>query len=266
MEEVKRKEFHKRQISVEASSSSSFLPLQKPSDEARNWNMPGFTLANHGRPSVVGSEVMDSPLSCTNGNGSQPGRSSKDHWLSESRPSKVRKKLFDLQLPADAYIDPEDGEQIQDTKISDVSSYHPNGNRMHAPENSVKLLVSGVKTEYHRDSSFDSRLKSSHGLADLNEPIQAEEAARPIDVSFHTRPTSRGEIMSRDFSGKPNSQFVDLSQELSQNSHHGSSNGNLNNHSTVHNGNRRGWLSYMYEAGKGLYFHLHFSSHFTAFE
>ncbi|KAJ9549225.1 hypothetical protein OSB04_021768 [Centaurea solstitialis] len=112
MEEVKRREFHKYPISIDTSSSSSLMPSQKPYEDAHKWQIPSFPLGNStsARPSIFGAEISNSPLSCSKGNGS------KDFELSECRPSKVRKKLFDLQLPAQEYIEPEEGADNQARK------------------------------------------------------------------------------------------------------------------------------------------------------
>ncbi|KAL4569498.1 hypothetical protein LXL04_025137 [Taraxacum kok-saghyz] len=130
MEEVKRKEFNNYQIPIDTSSSSSFIPSQKPS--------------------IFGVEISNSPFS--------KGNDSKDCEILECRPSKVRKKLFDLQLPAHEYIDPEDGEQV----VDEISSYPHKQNGL-LPKNGVKpFLENGYRnTTYMR----------SNGLTDLNEPL-----------------------------------------------------------------------------------------------
>ncbi|KAL3819493.1 hypothetical protein ACJIZ3_005398 [Penstemon smallii] len=116
MEEVKGKEVHNHnRASIEPSSSSNLqvLPLQ---EDARKWHMAGFPLLN-------------SPSSCTNTPTGpfpfQNGSSFKDsEALDISRPFKVRKKLFDLQLPAVEYIDTEQGEKLNEhNKVSSLSSY-----------------------------------------------------------------------------------------------------------------------------------------------
>lgn len=104
MEEAKRKELYSHHRSIEASSSSSIVPSQMSSDEVRNWQTSSFPLASPGciRPSILGSEVLDSPLSCMKVHNIQadlvPYQNScdiKERALLDSRPSKVRKKLFD---------------------------------------------------------------------------------------------------------------------------------------------------------------------------
>ncbi|KAL7240637.1 hypothetical protein ACSBR2_006316 [Camellia fascicularis] len=246
MDEIKTKELHKHLIPMETSSSSNLFVSQMPSEEAWKWlHKPNFRLVNSvsAMPSASGTEIVSSPLSCTKGNNtqhnripSQNGCNSKDCEILESRPSKVRKKLFDLQRPADEYLDTEDEEQSADNKISDISSYPPSRNHKIASESSVKLnLGGGAKIDCNGDASISgSCLRNSVGLADLNEPIQVEEA----------------EIEDLDLAGKPKSQFLlGLPKENFQNSQHGSNNGTFTNLCVEGKGIGREWLSHINEAG-----------------
>lgn len=268
MEEAKRKELYKQQRSIETSSSSSFLPSQIPSDEVRKWQSPSFPLANSGgvRPSIMGSEVIDSPSSWMKGQNNQVDLVSyqnrgdlKESAFLDSRPSKVRKTLFDLQIPADEYIVTEEEEQFRDIKMSDTSVYPLEGNHRLALGSSINKYPGGGKTNDIRDTSSGSCMKRSHLLADLNEPIQAEEGNSPKSVKFSGRSVCHENTRGLDMSAKPKSQFVDLTQDFFQKSQCGSSNGNVSNLSETNKGARRGWLSYMYEGGKN---HRHSSSLF----
>ncbi|KAM7484402.1 hypothetical protein LguiA_000411 [Lonicera macranthoides] len=232
MEEFKKKDRSKHQISTEPSSSSSRLPSHIPNEDARKWHIPSFPLSNPGcsRPSILGADIINSPLSCTNGNSLQAGRVplqngsvSKDCEVLDSRPSKVRKKLFDLQLPAEEYIDTEEGEQIQDNNV----------NHRITTEKNTKLFLAG-KIDCPGDTSeSDSHLRSSVRLADLNEPIQIETGTTAPSVDFLCRSIA-----------KTKSQFLGLPQEFVN----GSDNRSLNNLSVESKGNGREWLPYMHEA------------------
>ncbi|KAJ4889905.1 hypothetical protein Rs2_29653 [Raphanus sativus] len=100
--------------------------------------MPSFPLAN---------SVYDRPsMSVVEDNGPvvpwQNGASSKN--VEEVRPSKIRRKMIDLCLPAD-----EDNEEVVELKDHRVSSQLPNG--------------------------YGSSSSRSNGLADLNEPFKAQD-------------------------------------------------------------------------------------------
>ncbi|KAL3631206.1 hypothetical protein CASFOL_024190 [Castilleja foliolosa] len=166
MDQFKSKGLHYLRASMEQpSSSSSLRGSQMPSQDARKWHMAGFPLANSGydRTSISGLEIENSPVSCTKGyNITQPihmpfenGAFLKESEPSDSRPLKVRKKLFDLQLPADEYVDTE-----KDEKFPEGTDL-PLGAR------------DGMKTDCRRIR-----------CADLNEPIGIEEAMAPSVVGF----------------------------------------------------------------------------------
>lgn len=177
--------------SMEPSSSSSLRGPQLPPEEARKWHTTGFPLfnSNYDRTSISGVEIGNSPMSCTKGNNDaqtsqilfQNGSSVKDSELLDSRPLKVRKKLFDLELPADEYIDTEDGKSSPDCKSSHVSSYAPNGNLKSGHE--TQKLSPAIDCRIDVSASA-SCLRNSTRLADLNEPIDVEEATAPSSADF----------------------------------------------------------------------------------
>ncbi|GAV74551.1 DUF863 domain-containing protein [Cephalotus follicularis] len=257
MDEIKKKEVNKNLAPVETSLSSSPLASQITSEDARRWHISSFPLSNSAsaRPSISGVEDIHSPLSSMKGNGaqvgpfpSQNGSTSKDVEVLESRPTKVRRKMFDLQLPADEYIDNE-GENLKDETLSGMSSSFPNGYRKMVPASGVKLsLCDGAKTGSQGDalrSKFCFR--STNSLANLNEPIQVEEtkASTYADILGHA--SSQGEIQSHELSGKSKSQPLELPKGISL-GHHGN-NGTLNSQH-LENRNGRGWFSHVLEAGR----------------
>jgi hypothetical protein len=260
MDEFRRKEIHKNRIPVETSLSSSPLASQITSEDARRWHIPSFPLVNSAcaRPSVTGAEDIHSPMSSMKGHSaqgghfaSQNGGISKDLEVQDSRPTKVRRKMFDLQLPADEYIDTEEGEQFSEEKVSVMSSCVSNRNHKVAPENGVKLFHgNGGKTGFQGDSlTSDSCLKSRNGLADLNEPIQLEETNASGYVDLMGRGACHHKIQGVNLSCKPNSQFLSFPKGISFNSHHGSDNGTRDNRHLENNGNGKGWFSHVLDAG-----------------
>ncbi|KAG6651122.1 uncharacterized protein LOC122313294 [Carya illinoinensis] len=259
MDEFKRKELHKNVMPVETLFSSSPFASQITSGDAQKWYIPSFPPEKSvsARPSVSGVEDIHSPLNSMKGNGtqvgpfpSQNGGSSKDLEVLDSRPTKVRRKLIDLQLPADEYIDTEEGEQFSKEKASVMSSYHSNINHMVAPDNGGKLFLGdGGKSGFQGDAlKPDTCLESRNCLADLNEPIQVEEtnASGNVDplgqvVSYQTK--------GLDLSAKPNLQFHSLPKGISLKSHHESDNGTRNSWHLESNGNGKGWFDHVLEAG-----------------
>ncbi|KAK3222919.1 hypothetical protein Dsin_009944 [Dipteronia sinensis] len=260
MEEVKRKELRKNLIAAETSLSSSPLNSQITSEDARKWHIPSLPLPNSvcAKPSISGAEDIHSPLSSMKGSSRQAGPlpfqngdGSKDVELLESRPTKVRRKMIDLQLPADEYIDTEDGEQFRDETISGMPNYLCNGNQKMVAESGAKLCVGSSKKSGcpGDDSRSDSFLRSTNSVADLNEPIPAEETnnSRYLDLLGHA--SRDGENEGRGLFAKPKSQLQGFPKEISLNSHYGSNNGTADNRHLENNENGGRWLSHVLEAG-----------------
>lgn len=143
MDEIRRKE-----LASSALASERFL-----SDDARKLQSPGF-VSNCGRPSISGSEASCSSMKSLTGHSSpqssyfqlQNGCTSKvPEWL-ESRPSKVRRRMFDLTLPADKYFDP-------------------------------------AESEPFKGESYDQEHKA---VVDLNQPINVEDDNMPIHHPAHS--------------------------------------------------------------------------------
>ena len=254
MDEIKRKELHRNRIPIESSLSSSPLASQITSEDARKWHNHSFPVVNPmcARPSFLGVEGIHSSLSSMKGNSaqtspfpSQSGCCSKDIEFLESRPTKVRRKMFDLQLPADEYIDTEEGEQLSDDKVSAVSSSYQNRNCQVAPESGVKFFLDDSgKNDCKADAlKSDTRLRSTNGLADLNEPVQLEDIKETDSTSYDF---CNGKIQDSGRCTKTNSHLLGLQKEISVNSY-GSESGNKTNLHFQKNGN--GWFPHVLEAG-----------------
>ncbi|XP_016461224.1 uncharacterized protein LOC107784589 [Nicotiana tabacum] len=197
MYEIKRTELHKPWTSMEPSSSSSLLGSHLPPKDAWKCHITSFPVANssYARPSISGTEILNSPLSSSKVNDVQSGRnqiqnscSSNTCEVSEARPSKVRKKLFDLQLPADDYIETdEDDEQLRDNEGLFCPRSCANRNDTADQDSSTKFFPgvdAGIKSDKRDASASNSCLRTLVRLADLNEPAQLEEVTpSPADLN-----------------------------------------------------------------------------------
>ncbi|KAD2393640.1 hypothetical protein R6Q59_012067 [Mikania micrantha] len=210
MEEVKRNEYHKHRVSIDTSSSSSLLPSQKPYEDGKKWQIPSFPLPNScARPSIFGTDVNSSPLS-SKGNTNKNNNSLKECEIMESRPSKVRKKLFDLELLPDDNIDHEheEHEEIQCKQASEESSY--------------------------KDTTSQQCFRGGFsGLVDLNEPVNDNEPPANVSVD-DLEPLTKPK-------GSP---FVGPTRDLYEKSQRGPFNTVL-----LEGGNGRCWLSNTRESG-----------------
>lgn len=256
MDEVNRKAQHGLRESVEPSSSSSHRGSQVRPEDSRKQPVPDISLLNssYDRTYISGVEVISSPISCTKGYKAQPsqfpfqnGSSFNNSELFDSRPLKARKKLFDLQLPADEYIDTEEREKLPEHKVSDTSCCPPNGNVKSGPGS--KLFLGGHaglrSNSQIAASASASCLRSSIRLADLNEPIEIEEARAPSSIDFLRCTSANGETRGINQSTKPSAGYLRLNEEATC-----MRDGFSINSSAESNVNERRRFSHLYEAGK----------------
>lgn len=220
MDEAKRKEFHNSRICIESSLSSRTLASQMPHEGVQRWLNPSFPSAStmDPRSSVSGADANLSALNSVmekNAKGSpfqsQNGGGSRNSDVLEFRPTKVRRKLLDLQLPADEYIDTKEGEPNQEN-VSVKSVYHQ-GN---SSESSRKPFYENGGKSGGQVNALRSGLASKRTdcLADLNEPVQVEET----DDSTVGGPVGNGsfggEVLVKDLSTKPNSHYLGFTKEV----------------------------------------------------
>ncbi|CAN1152739.1 hypothetical protein LINPERHAP1_LOCUS20217 [Linum perenne] len=245
MNEVKTKEPHKNP-----------LASQVASENARKRNVPGFPLGNSvsTRPSTSAIENINSPLSSVKGSSTcgspfphQNGSNLRDVEILESRPTKARRKMFDLRLPADEYIDTEEGKSLKDNKLYGKANHLVKGDPYDTTKNGFgQNTGSGGKNNCQEDVSLSgscSRVKTS--MADLNEPIVIEDTGTS-DLLF------RGKIRGTVFDGKQKSRIEFPPKETLQKFHRGSDNGDLTRPDFRNSGNGKQWLSHIGEAGRSM--------------
>ncbi|KAI6676878.1 hypothetical protein NL676_037674 [Syzygium grande] len=243
MDDVRRKEALKTRMPVETSLASSPLASQTTCEDTQRWQIP--------RPSAEG---IHSPIDSMKGHSTPPatfaspnGGIFKTSEAPDSRPSKVRRKMFDLQLPADEYIDTDDQEQVDRGK--DVSNF-PNQDGKFGFHNAVNIIRGDSgKSDSVGHASESGLHAKKRNVADLNQPIEVDEtnASPYIDLESHGFP--HGEIRVQEHSFKPKSINLGLPYDDAQSSHRGSNNGTLFNLHQVSERNGRGLLSHMLEAG-----------------
>ncbi|GAU46021.1 hypothetical protein TSUD_95970 [Trifolium subterraneum] len=164
----------------------------------------------------------------------------------ESRPSKVRRKMFDLHLPADEYIDTDEGEKFSDENISGTTI--PDRCCKDGKGDDVNLFCgNGEKTGSHEGTSRSEQcLRSRNGLADLNEPVQVEEINAAACIPPLNHNPYQGAAECSDLSAKQKSRFFGFPTEDLLSPHRApSNNGYLKN-----DGSGKLWISSK-ETGQG---------------
>ncbi|GLT27592.1 hypothetical protein SLA2020_025780 [Shorea laevis] len=261
MDDIRTKELQKSHISAKISLSSSPLASQITFEDTSKWHSCSFPLANSvcARPSISGYEDIHSPLSFRKGNSlqtgsflSQNGGSSKDVEVLDCRPTKVRRKMFDLQLPADEYIDTEEAEH-RDATVSGMSSYLPNGNGKDVSENGPKLFLGdcGKNSSQVNPLTSKSCLRTSNNLADLNEPADVDDTNGSVYADPLGNSSSLGKIQGYELAANPDQQLLGFPNEISMNYHHRSDKRSINNLCLEDKGHVRGLFSHALEAGHG---------------
>lgn len=253
MDEVRRKEQFKRRIPYETSSSSSPIPSQMQYEDVQRWNGPNLPLSNSvcGRPLISAPDTVQSSPYSAKGKSIQAGPSSFPNCYSpknsesESRPTKLRRRMLDLQLPADEYIDTDEVEQYNDVKDSDDTSLSSDKNRKLAAVNGRLFMDNPGKTECQGDGSrSDLHVSKPRALADLNEPLHVEEATSVSSVDFMRRGGSHCDVQYRDLSTR----LLNSSKDAPQNLRNGSMNGTLNNVHIENRANGADWFCYALES------------------
>eukprot|EP00268_Persea_americana_P003184 TRINITY_DN10957_c0_g2_i1.p1 TRINITY_DN10957_c0_g2~~TRINITY_DN10957_c0_g2_i1.p1 ORF type:complete len:1103 (-),score=235.67 TRINITY_DN10957_c0_g2_i1:441-3749(-) len=271
MNELQQKELYKYSIPMETSSFNPFSSLKPSGDIQKMWQMPTMPAVNstYSRPSFSGTEDKRSPLHFLKETKVQSDLSPiqngvivYDSELLDTKVKKSQKRTFDLQLPADVYIDSEDGEGIEMGKTHEVSLgslYYQNKNYGVKPGSNMKLsLGSSEKPSYGGDDKkMDSHFSSSqhtHCLADLNEPIQEifnEEASASSSIDRLSPVICSKEIEGQQAPMKQNLSIFGLSKDFFQDNQKCRDKKSLSNLTYSENEEyKREWLSYNIEAGK----------------
>ncbi|KAK9136885.1 hypothetical protein Sjap_007479 [Stephania japonica] len=194
MEELKRQEAQKYPISVEASHSNAHSS-HKPSANAKIFShFPSTSPAKSAcsRASICGAEKMQSHLNFTKLNTTKVDSSPQNAGnfeectLIELKTRKASRRMLDLQLPADVYIDSEEGEQIDVENTSQASVVENNAfktNRGLPSENVIKLFSGTDCQGFASASKPTGHVGDKNGLVDLNQPILVEEASSSASVN-----------------------------------------------------------------------------------
>ncbi|KAK6928147.1 Protein of unknown function DUF863, plant, partial [Dillenia turbinata] len=219
MYEIRLKELKSHR--TPADPSPSLFSSCIPSEHTRNMcHSSEWPLINTGpsRPSPSRTENTLSPLSYIEGKSIQStpisapnGISLKDHESFEFKCNKLKRRLFDLELPAEKYINHE-GEMLE--RVSGAS-----GVEIYPLNKNCKLTSSNVVDLSCQDGALESRLRSRTGncLGDLNKPVEVDEASASDSVEIIGNNTSSEDVLGRELSVNSSSGFQCLEKGFSQN-------------------------------------------------
>ncbi|XP_068655385.1 uncharacterized protein [Aristolochia californica] len=250
MNELHRKEVYK--FPKSNPHSNPFSSCAPSEDLKKTWQVPGWPMMNSSSsgPSISATDHQQSSLNFLKEMSmslpptlTQIG-SSRNCEILEHKQKCLSRKSFDLQLPADEYIESDDGEGSGEEKNNEVSSgaaYGINRTTGVKIENDVKLTL-GTQDERNH-------LQETHCLADLNEPVE-EMGNEEIEVSapvkyFGTRPHPE------ESEGRKRSGILSCQRDFFQNNDKGRDHASASNSwLTKNEGTRPRWLSYYQESGQ----------------
>lgn len=165
MDDVKRRILSPQNIQCQ---STSFLP--KISSEAAHGTrqIPSLPWVNPtaSRLSVSSAENFQSTSSFSE--------------LSGSKSEKPKKKMFDLELPAEEYIDSEEEDEFGNKKVSELSEVPPYPTK--------RIQEVSQKSDLELFPCGDPSSRRTYDLADLNEPLELEDAVATSSMDLNMPP------------------------------------------------------------------------------
>ncbi|KAA8540999.1 hypothetical protein F0562_024863 [Nyssa sinensis] len=185
MDEIRRRELYKNQRQLQTSQSNPFLSQNSSEYPKSAWHVPSLPWVNPAgsRPSILGSENCQAALTFNELKSMQTGfypAQTEDGSKDGCRKSK--KRMLDLELPADEYIDSE-GEGFGEEKVSEVPCCPPTRMSEALPKSDFPCSGAFNSILQGGSSSSDLFSRKTNDLADLNEPAQLEDAEIPNSVT-----------------------------------------------------------------------------------
>ncbi|KAG1366819.1 hypothetical protein COCNU_13G006090 [Cocos nucifera] len=183
MDELKRKQLCGYSAPTGASHSNIFSSQMPHEICGKTWQMPHQSLVNtsYRRATVPDTDNKKPTLNFLKENEfSLENGGSLDERPLDPKLKRFPKKMFDLHLPAEVYVDSEDAERTEKEIVADSRVRVADMlNKIHGvdPESNVKLTLVPGDDDSCREGSWKSYLHSHgghsiHCLADLNEPIK----------------------------------------------------------------------------------------------
>ncbi|WOL01702.1 hypothetical protein Cni_G10419 [Canna indica] len=177
MHEHKKNQMSRFYGPLEASNSSMCQSQMLPDFGESKWHLPHGTLENpfRGMKNGTYNDGKDASLNFQNEGATQCGsistkiRDDKDDIPQDTELKKFPKRMLDLRLPAEAYIENDDTERIERKNFIESCAMAGETHNMISgieSENDVKLTLNNAK------ASLSGKGISKSNLADLNEPCK----------------------------------------------------------------------------------------------
>lgn len=213
MEEIRSSKVVEDHLHLQALESKSFAS-QLRSEISQKSHCPQVVDLTNIEPSTLWGETFQVSSNSIDGQRVPPGADllaeqsvSKERKISSSKSSASRKRMLDLELPAEEYIDIEDGEQF-------VRESHARG---------PNILISELQRQHSSKANFvnpgdssvsNSSPRGSFLLFDLNEPIQLDETGYPNSALESVNIPEEISNMDQDLSGTVHAECSTLKKEV----------------------------------------------------
>ncbi|KAM3269149.1 putative protein isoform X1 [Capsicum chacoense] len=212
MDEIKRRKLAEDHLHLQALESKSFLS-QLRSEISQKSHCPLVFDLKSIEPSTLPRETFQGSSNCIAGQGVPPGAHllteqnvTNDRKISSSESSASRKRMLDLELPAEEYVDIEDGEQYA----------------RESPVQEPNILISELQPSHSSKVNFvpgDSSISNSNPrgsflLFDLNEPIHPDETGYPNSALESITVHEDISNMDLDLSGTVHAECSTLKKEV----------------------------------------------------
>ncbi|XP_038970346.1 uncharacterized protein LOC103700861 isoform X1 [Phoenix dactylifera] len=239
MDECQKKGLHRYSIPSDTSQSTNTFSSQMPCEgTTKVWQMSHLPVVNasYDKAPFASTDDTRSSLNFLREGSVQSGPISLENEVSlkdgelDSKLQKSPRRMFDLQLPADVYIDSEDAERSGKKDFADSSSrftVSPSRTCSADPDNAVKLTLStGMGPNCKKDNkipnSWAQKGLSAQSLADLNKSIKDicfEGAADSTSNHFLGLRNHSEENQGHKLSSKSNTNFLGLRSAHSKDGH-----------------------------------------------
>lgn len=181
MNEIKWKEEQVNHLMPVGTSQTSLFSSDFPSkDDKRSWFFSSFPLvsSNYGRPSSSSADIGQCPQSFMKEKTTQTRCNLTENESLDLKCKKPQRILFDLELPANEYMNDETEAQGE-FAVSKTESYIFNKSNEVTQDGEKKL-------------SNHTYTGKTYTLADLNEPVEVEEVSASASVDNLGNEISRG--------------------------------------------------------------------------
>ncbi|XP_031286627.1 uncharacterized protein LOC116145325 [Pistacia vera] len=261
MNEMRSRELNKHLIPERLSQSSLYSSGFSFTDDKGRQHISSLSTVdlNHGRLSMSGADSFQCQFGSMKENAmqssygpNQTGLRLKDYETSESDCKKQQRRLIDLELPSEEYVnDEKEGQGVSGVSVGSyfLSRDHEMTRERVGNSSFYPGVISGCKNDGFSSSSY---MRNPHGLSNLNEHVKVKEASVSASTNVLGNIICSKEELERHFpSPYSHSGFHCLDNKFSQDPRKGKERGiSFSNLHVETERQQNGWSGCNLEAGQ----------------